>query len=78
MASASRVRASCGGGGGGDDVAFLGEDGFEGVADFGFVVDDEDVVHKGSRGTRYEVRGDIGGFGRGVAFDVAGRRGVRR
>ena len=36
------------GGGRGDGVALLGEDGFEGVADFGFVVDDQDVVHKGS------------------------------
>src|ERR1019366_8762670 len=30
-------------------------DGFEGVADFGFVVDDQDVVHE--LGTRFEVRG---------------------
>ncbi len=44
-----------GGGGSGDDVTLLGEDGFEGVADFGFVVDDEDVVHR--EGTRFEVRG---------------------
>ena len=36
-----------GGAGGGDDVVFLAEDGFEGVADVGFVVDDENVVHKG-------------------------------
>ena len=34
------------GAGGGDDVVFLGEDGFEGLADVGFVVDDENVVHK--------------------------------
>jgi hypothetical protein len=36
-----------GGAGGGDDVVFLVEDGFEGFADVGFVVDDENVVHKG-------------------------------
>ena len=35
-----------GGGGGGDGVALLGEDGFEGVADSGFVVDDQDMVHR--------------------------------
>ncbi len=33
-----------GGGGGGDEVALFVEDGFERVADLGFVVDDEDVV----------------------------------
>ncbi len=36
-----------GGGGGGDGVALFGEDGVERLADLGFVVDDEDVVHGG-------------------------------
>ena len=34
-----------GGAGGGDGVAFFAEDLFERVANLGFVVDDEDVVH---------------------------------
>ena len=36
-----------GGAGGGDGVVLFAQDGFEGVADVGFVVDDENVVHKG-------------------------------
>ncbi len=36
-----------GGSGGGDEVAFFREDAFKRLADLGFVVDDEDVVHKG-------------------------------
>ena len=32
--------------GGGDGVAFFGEDRFESAADIGFVVDDQDVVHR--------------------------------
>jgi hypothetical protein len=36
-----------GGASGGDHVVFLAEDGFEGLSDIGFVVDDENVVHKG-------------------------------
>jgi hypothetical protein len=43
------------GAGGGDDVVFLGEDGFEGLADVGFVVDDENVIHRG-RVKRVECR----------------------
>ncbi len=36
------------GAGGGDGVVLFAEDGFEGLADVGLVVDDEDVVHRGS------------------------------
>ena len=34
------------GAGGGDGVVLFAEDGFEGLADVGLVVDDEDVVHR--------------------------------
>jgi hypothetical protein len=44
---AEELESFGGGPGGGDDVVFLGEDGFERFADVGFVVDDENVVHKG-------------------------------
>ena len=37
-----------GGAGGRDGVVLFAEDGFEGLADVGFVVDDENVVHRGS------------------------------
>ena len=35
------------GAGGGDGVVLFAEDGFEGLADVGLVVDDEDVIHRG-------------------------------
>ena len=42
---AEEVEGLGGGGGGGDEVVLFAEDGFERLADLGFVVDDEDVVH---------------------------------
>ena len=41
-----------GGAGGGDGVVLFAEDGFEGFADVGFVVDDENVVHRAGVGSR--------------------------
>ncbi len=45
---AEQLEGFGGGAGGGDGVVLFAEDGFEGLADVGFVVDDENVVHKGS------------------------------
>ncbi len=45
---AEKLEGFGGGAGGGDDVVLFAEDGFEGLADVGFVVDDENVVHRGS------------------------------
>jgi hypothetical protein len=57
---AKQFECFSGGAGGGDDVVFLGEDGFERLADVGFVVDDENVVHK-RQGTGDRVSGLSGG-----------------
>jgi hypothetical protein len=43
----NQLQGLSGGACGGDDVVFLVKDRFEGFADIGFVVDDENVVHKG-------------------------------
>ena len=42
---ADELESFGGGAGGGDGVAFIGEDGGERFADFGFIVHDQNVVH---------------------------------
>ena len=44
---AEELESFGGGAGGGDGVVLFAEDGFERLADVGFVVDDENVVHRG-------------------------------